>query len=76
MGFAPSVLEVGNAQGRLRDVGNRAARAYNAGDAAGATALWQTEGKTALDDLSARDAATQQQLQEMHKLLQQLQDAT
>ena len=76
MGFAPSVLQVGNAQDRLRDISNRAAGAFNAGDPSGATTLWQTEGKTALDDLNAKDAATQQQLQEMHTLLQQLQAVT
>lgn len=75
-GFAPSVLEVGNAESHLQDVANRAARAYNGGDPAGSTTLWQTEGKTALDDLNAKDAATQRQLQEMHTLLRQLQAAT
>ena len=54
-GFASTVLDVGNAQGRLRDVGNQAARAYNSGDPSGAAALWQNEGKAALDDVTAKD---------------------
>jgi hypothetical protein len=75
MALGGSIFDMGTAQGHIRDVVNHAASVHNAGDVAGAAAVWSTDGQTALDDLTQKDAAAQKVLQDMHALLQQLKQA-
>jgi hypothetical protein len=75
MALGGSIFDLGTAQGHIRDVVNHAAAVHNAGDVAGAAAVWSTDGQTALDDLTQKDAAAQKVLQDMHALLQQLKQA-
>lgn len=74
-GFLGSgIFELGTAQGHVRDVSGHAAAAYNAGDPAGGATVWRTDGQTALDDLTQKDAAAQKLLHDTQALLQQLKE--
>jgi hypothetical protein len=75
MALSADVFQLGTAQGHIREVAGHAAAVYNAGDVGGAAAVWSTEGQTALDDVTQKDAAAQKLLQETQALLQQLKKA-
>jgi hypothetical protein len=75
MALGTDAFQLGTAQNHIREVAGHAAAVYNAGDVAGAAAVWSTEGQTALDDVTQKDAAAQKLLEETHALLQQLKQA-
>jgi hypothetical protein len=62
------------AHGRLVDVLNRAAALYNAGNAAGALALLQSDGPPALSELQSRKAEAQEKVQNAEDAIHSVQE--
>ncbi|MDQ1431773.1 MAG: hypothetical protein QOF40_2375 [Actinomycetota bacterium] len=74
MALGTGIFQLGTAQGHIREVANHAATVFNTGDAAGAVAVWSTDGQTALDDLTQKDAAARKLMHDTEALLQQLKE--